>query len=213
MLYGCRKLGVFTDHKNLTYENLTSKRVLHWRLYIEEFAPQFFYVPGSTTTLPDALSCLPHMEGQSTAVNGPLQHPENSILNEEEGQSPAGYYVHNTEHPTGTNKEDKYSPSEMTSFQSCIEDTSMLTCFQAFPTVHYHQPFVLDNRTMAQQQAQVVVIQEQINLHPEQFRHKTTSDDVELVYHLTPGTPPKIYFPAIYQLVILGFREPMTQSN
>jgi transposase InsO family protein len=43
----------------------------------------------------------------------------------------------------------KFSPSEMTGIQSCIEDTSMLTCFLAFPTVHYHQPFVLDNRTIA----------------------------------------------------------------
>jgi hypothetical protein len=94
MLFGCCELRAFTDYENLTYENLTNQHVLHWHLYIEEFNPHFSYVPGSTNTLADALSRLPCMEGQSTAVNGPLQHPDTSILDEEEGQSPAGYYSH-----------------------------------------------------------------------------------------------------------------------
>jgi hypothetical protein len=57
------------------------------------------------------------MEGQSTAGNGPLQHPDKSILDEGERQRLAGYYAHNTEHPTRLNKEDKFSPSEMTGIQ------------------------------------------------------------------------------------------------
>jgi hypothetical protein len=74
MLFGCRELRVFIDHKNLTYENLTSQRVLRWRLYIEEFNPQVSYVPGSTNTLADALSRLPRMEGQSTTNAHQCRH-------------------------------------------------------------------------------------------------------------------------------------------
>jgi hypothetical protein len=89
------------------------------------------------------------MEGQSTAVNGHLQHPEDSILDKEEGQSPAGYYVQNSEHPIRTDKNNNNSTCKSTDMQSSIEDTSMLSCFLAFPILHYHQPFVIDNRTIA----------------------------------------------------------------
>jgi hypothetical protein len=69
LLYGCRELHVYTDHRNLTYNKLTSQRVLRWRVFIEDYAPIFHYIRGSDNVIADALSRLPLKE------QGDAQHP------------------------------------------------------------------------------------------------------------------------------------------
>ena len=58
MLYGCKELHVHTDHKNLTYTKLNSRRILRWRLELEDFAPIFHYIKGSHNAIADSLSRL-----------------------------------------------------------------------------------------------------------------------------------------------------------
>ena len=41
-----QQITVYTDHKNLTYKNFNTKRVIRWRLVLEEFGPELIYLKG-----------------------------------------------------------------------------------------------------------------------------------------------------------------------
>jgi hypothetical protein len=64
MLFGCPDIHIYTNHRNNTFANFTTQRVIRWRLFLEEFAPIFHYIKGETNTLADALSRLPFSERQ-----------------------------------------------------------------------------------------------------------------------------------------------------
>ena len=52
------KVIVHTDHKNLTYKNFNTERVMRWRLVLEEFVPGLHYIKGEEDIVADALSRL-----------------------------------------------------------------------------------------------------------------------------------------------------------
>ncbi len=56
MLWG-QDIKVYTDHKNLTRDalGLTFDRVYHWRLLLEEYAPQIIYIKGIHNIVVDAI--------------------------------------------------------------------------------------------------------------------------------------------------------------
>jgi hypothetical protein len=59
MLWG-QTIKVYTDHKNLTQDalGLTSDRVYHWQLLLEEFAPEIVYIKGIHNMVTDSISQL-----------------------------------------------------------------------------------------------------------------------------------------------------------
>ncbi len=59
MLWG-QRLNVYTDHKNLTRDGLglTSNRITHWRILLEEYALEIIYIKGIHYTVTDAISRL-----------------------------------------------------------------------------------------------------------------------------------------------------------
>jgi hypothetical protein len=56
LLWG-QDMKVFTDHKNLTRDalGLTSDRVYHWQLLLEEYAPKIIYIKRIHNTVVDAI--------------------------------------------------------------------------------------------------------------------------------------------------------------
>jgi hypothetical protein len=61
MLWG-QDIKVYTDHKNLTRDalGLTSDRVYHWQLFLEEYAPKIIYIKGIHNTVADTILQLEH---------------------------------------------------------------------------------------------------------------------------------------------------------
>ena len=51
-------INIYTDHKNLTFANFNTQRVLHWKCYVEEYALELFNLQGKLNVLPDACSLL-----------------------------------------------------------------------------------------------------------------------------------------------------------
>jgi hypothetical protein len=49
---------VYTDHKNLTFKQYKTEKVLRWRMIAEEYGPEIRYITGKHNVVADALSTL-----------------------------------------------------------------------------------------------------------------------------------------------------------
>ena len=70
MLWG-QRINVYTDHKNLTQDSLdlTSDRVTHWRILLEEYALKIIYIKGIHNTVADAIFWLDYDPKLNSTLN------------------------------------------------------------------------------------------------------------------------------------------------
>jgi RNase H-like domain found in reverse transcriptase len=167
-LYGCRELHIHTDHKNLTYANLNSQRVICWRLYLEEFNPIFHYVEGTKNTLADALSRLPHVEGQTAE--------DDKIFSD------------NWENPPQIDASDTEQDGDglVNSYLLARDDRCLCDVLLSFPKPEPDVPFgtnpcPVDFNRLAQEQAQDARLQELLQQQPHVYGHMYMTDNVPLI--------------------------------
>ena len=53
-----QQIKVYTDHKNLTFSQFNTERVMRWRMVLEEYGPELIYIKGQDNVVADALSRL-----------------------------------------------------------------------------------------------------------------------------------------------------------
>jgi RNase H-like domain found in reverse transcriptase len=73
-------LIIHTDHKNLTYANLNTERVMCWHLILEEYAPEFVYLQGEHNIIANALSCLELDTSEQTPEVSSMPSVQESFL-------------------------------------------------------------------------------------------------------------------------------------
>ncbi len=154
MLFGCRELHVYTDHKNLTFSNLQAQRaVLRWRLFLEEFARIFHYILGAQNTLADALSRLPFSERQN---NHPLTQP----------QKPSDVArIGTAQHATASTQVEQISLPPVSFFPMAIDDDDLRDCFVHLPG-RQNIPFRMDYQTIATAQEQDAALLQHMEREP-----------------------------------------------
>jgi transposase InsO family protein len=193
MLYGA-EIHVHTDHRNLTFTNLTSQRVLRWRLFIEEFAPTFHYIRGTDNRLADALSRVP-IEPSSSASEVPSL---------EEKSSPPRAWLH--ESPTepvndadlellptcaaNWNQWSVYSNDNL----SIINNRELLECFLMYPE-QTNIPFPLNYEQLQRDQFDDMSLQLAREQSPQRYPIETFGNTNLICYQRRQDEDWKIALP------------------
>jgi len=75
-----QKITIYTDHKNLLFNDLKTDRVLRWRLLIEEFGANIEYIKGVNNVVADVLSRYPRSDTPVIPVSAPTREQAHELF-------------------------------------------------------------------------------------------------------------------------------------
>ena len=185
MLLGCKELHVHTDHKNLTYANLNSQRVLWWCLFLEEYSPHFHYVQGPDNVIADALSCLPLQEEEGAV---PSQHNsgKHSVFHNRWVTDD----IHSADASFGADTGAYQGDTELyQSYSEVFYDEELLDSYLNHPEITAAQPLPVDYVTIRQHQLQDAALLALPQTKPNLFQVQmfpTENPSIPLVCYATP---------------------------
>jgi len=166
MLLGA-EINVHTDHKNLTFDNLQTQRVLRWRCYVEEYSPTISYIKGPLNVIADTFSRMGIREDPSTTG------------------STVGKSANN-----GHSSTIKYE-----NFHSILDDPELAECFMALPdeecylnlpnTSAVDSP--LDMQTISEKQKDDTELLARKNKHKDFYFEKKLGDHSIICYYKDKG--------------------------
>ncbi|KAL7530913.1 LOW QUALITY PROTEIN: hypothetical protein ACHAXR_008651, partial [Thalassiosira sp. AJA248-18] len=179
MLLGA-KIDIFTDHKNLTFKNINTQRVLRWRIKVEEFSPTFHYIPGPDNVVADALSRL---DNTSNPPEPPAARVDDFWVHE--GPMAVAYsFCHLP--CEGSIAEGESTPQFNDSFYSFVDDQEMLDCFVNLPSDPTPEN-PLNFEWLREQQQNDMELLDRAQRLPQQYINKTLTRGVDLLCHVKPG--------------------------
>ncbi|GKY96404.1 hypothetical protein MPSEU_000599900 [Mayamaea pseudoterrestris] len=178
MLLGAR-LQIHTDHKNLTHEltAFQTQRVLRWRLYLEEFGPEFLYLKGELNTVADALSRVPtaretslvgespvdvlkqqqdarQKEAQEAAVPMRHTHHDDNLHGVNDGHHDGGVLAHSIESTTNDHGERQIEELSIANEGYCLlrDEPELAECLLLHPEFDEQGRYPLSYSTIAEYQ-------------------------------------------------------------